>query len=118
MNYEYKAFWNIMTMGNLSNTRKLCPSTALSNMNPTWTVLSLILGHHSERLVKTNLSHGTGCEVLTPLPMKIIVDILDWFVGTIISGDPAVSISGVVKRGVTSCTVLKTLSYSALEVFV
>jgi hypothetical protein len=105
-----------MIMGKWSNARKLRPSTALSTTNPTWTVLSLILGRHSERLVKTNLSHGTGCEVLTPLLIKIIVDILDWFVGTIISGDPTVSISGVVKRGVTSCTVLKTPSYSALEV--
>ena len=71
-----KLFWNILTMVNLSNTRKLCPSTNLSTTNPTWTVLSLNLGHHSERLVRTHLSHGTGCEVLTPLPMKIIIDIL------------------------------------------
>jgi hypothetical protein len=61
--------------------------------------LSLNLGHHSERLVVTHLSHGTGYEVLIPLPRKIIIDILHWFVGTIISGEPAVSIFGVVQEG-------------------
>ena len=71
-----KHFWNILTMGNLSNTRKLCPSTTLSTTYPTWTVLSLNLGHHSERLERTHLNHGAGCEFLTPLPMKIIIHIL------------------------------------------
>jgi hypothetical protein len=71
MNYEYKAFLEYTDNGKLKKYRK-----TLSTTNPTWTVLSLNLGRHSERMVRTHLSHGTGCEVLTPLPMKIVVDIL------------------------------------------
>ena len=76
MNYDYKAFLEYTDNGILKQCEKTLSQYHFVHHKFTWTVLSLNLGHHSERLVRTHLTHGTVFEVLTPLPMKIIIDIL------------------------------------------